>query len=39
MKYQIYEILENIMQNFQNAQETTAGLSIKDAIAFPASKH
>lgn len=32
MKYQIYEILENILQNFQNAQETTAGLSIKDPL-------
>lgn len=38
LKYLIYEILENILQIFQNAQETAAGLSIKDAVIFPASK-
>lgn len=39
LKYLLYGILENILQIFQNAQETAAGLNIKDAIVFPASKH
>lgn len=39
LKYLMYEILENILQIFQNAQETATGLRIKDTIVFPSSKH